>query len=195
MILQTFNDYEEVPVDEDHIKSADDIPPPLPPPRIDSLGNAQPSKPLPTIPASASAHEFLQMEARNNSENINRSLGNNDRPLPPLPPKEDGSLERLDETLSDDSDDDVDVDLDDEEEIDEIYSDEESDDLDENNDNNSKHKLVNGSKDYDEGFDADATLPPSPSKSSNTYSENTDATSGIHSNSSQENPSSPGTER
>lgn len=155
-------------------------------------------RPLPTIPISASAHEFLQMEARNNSENIerNRNAANDERPLPPLPQKDD-PLGRVDETPNDS--DSEDEEMDDEEEIDEIGTDEESEELDESNDNdsNNTYKLVNGSsKDYDESFDADATLPPSPSKSANTFSENTEPTSGIHSNSSsQENPSSPGSER
>lgn len=177
----SFNDYEEVPVIKYEENDTDEIPPPLPPPRIGSLttgGGQLNQKPLPIIPSSASAHEFLEMEARNNSENLERTRnatisGDTERPLPPLPPK-DGSLDKVNESDSNDEDDD-------EEEIDENYSDEDyEDDLeeegrDDEDDNKVKsspsEKLFNGNDDgssMEGSFDADGTLPPSPSKSSNT---------------------------
>lgn len=135
---------------------------------------------------SASAHEFLEMEARNNSENIERSRNalDQDRPLPPLPPK-DGSLEKVDESEDDDSDNDDD----DEDDIDEVYTDEDVDsDNDDDRVNEKQKNLHNGSsRENDASFDADGTLPPSPSKTSNT--------SGFNSISSLEGPPSPDSER
>lgn len=80
--FQSFFDTDEIPIisNEDN-----EIAPPLPPPRIDSL---------PTIPTSVGAHELV---ARNNYEEQIRN--SHERPLPPLPPNEDGSLERVDESL------------------------------------------------------------------------------------------------
>lgn len=85
--FQSFFDTDEIPIisNEDN-----EIAPPLPPPRIDSL---------PTIPTSVSAHELV---ARNNYDGNNyeeRIRNSHERPLPPLPPNEDGSLERVDESL------------------------------------------------------------------------------------------------
>lgn len=129
---------------------------------------------------SASAHEFLELEARNNSENIQRSRNalEQERPLPPLP-RNDISLEKVDESDDDDS----------EEDVDEVYSDEE-DISDDEDVVNSMPKLLNGNNsnpENDAGFDADSTLPPSPSKTSNT--------SGFNSISSLESPTTPDSER
>lgn len=203
--MQSFNDYEEVPVIsyEDNIDK-EEVSPPLPPPRNASLvtgGQQILQKPLPTIPASVSAYDFLQMEARNNSENLERTRNANqdERPLPPLPISRDGSLERVDESL-DDSEIDEDGD-DDDEEIDEIYSDEENDKVcDEiepidgcSNTTNRSTSLLNGnsnsSHDIEASFDADGTLPPSPAKSTNTFSGSTEPNS--VSNSSHDSQPSP----
>lgn len=133
------------------------------------------------IPMSASAHEFLELEARNNSENIQRSRNalEQERPLPPLPRK-DSSLEKVNES-EDDS----------EGGVDEVYSDEDvMSDEEEDQAANSMPKLLNGNNsngENDGGFDADSTLPPSPSKTSNT--------SGFNSISSLESPTSPDSER
>lgn len=206
--MQSFNDYEEVPVIscEENIE-IDEVSPPLPPPRNASLvtgGQQILQKPLPTIPASVSAYDFLQMEARNNSENLERTRNANqdERPLPPLPISRDGSLERVDESLDDSEMDDND---DDEEEIDEIYSDEENDKVCDDiepidgcsNTTNRSTSLVNGnsnsSHEIEASFNADGTLPPSPSKSTNTFSGSTEPNSA--SNSSHESQPSPDNDR
>lgn len=90
--FQSFFDTDEIPIisNEDN-----EIAPPLPPPRIDSLSQ----KSLPTIPTSVSAHDLI---ARNNYDGNNyeeRIRNSHERPLPPLPPNEDGSLERVDESI------------------------------------------------------------------------------------------------
>lgn len=207
-MLQSFNDYEEVPVIsyEENI-DIDEVSPPLPPPRAASLvtgGQQILQKPLPTIPASVSAYDFLQMEARNNSENLERTRNANqdERPLPALPLSRDGSLERVDESLDDSDMDDND---DDEEEIDEIYSDEENDKVCDDiepidgcsNTTNRSTSLVNGnsnsSHEIEASFNADATLPPSPAKSTNTFSGSTEPNSA--SNSSHDSQPSPDNER
>ncbi|KAJ6641398.1 Tyrosine-protein phosphatase non-receptor type 61F [Pseudolycoriella hygida] len=74
----SYSDYDEFPLISLEV---DDIPPPLPPPRDSSL------------PTSENAHEFRDVEKRNNEEN------NIDRPLPPLP--RENSLTVLDESASD----------------------------------------------------------------------------------------------
>lgn len=207
-ILQSFNDYEEVPVIsyEENI-DIDEVSPPLPPQRNASLatgGQQILQKPLPTIPASVSAYDFLQMEARNNSENLERTRNANqdERPLPPLPISRDSSLERVDESLDDSE---MDENDDDEEQIDEIYSDEENDKVCDDigpidgcsNTTNRSTSLVNGnsnsSHEIEASFNADATLPPSPAKSTNTFSGSTEPNSA--SNSSHESQPSPDNER
>lgn len=212
--LQSFNDYEEVPVIsyEDNIDK-DEVSPPPPPPRLDSLVTGRQQNlqnPLP-LPVSVSAYEFLEREARNNSENLERTRNANqdERPLPPLPISRDDSLERVDEShdveIDDDDDDDHDEDDDDEEEIEENYSDEENDkvcnDIEPmdgcSNTTNRSTSLLNGnsnsSHDIEASFDADATLPPSPAKSANTFSGSTEPNS--VSNSSHESQPSPDNER
>lgn len=212
---QSFNDYEEVPVIsyEDNIDK-EEVSPPPPPPRHDSLVTGRQQnlqKPLP-LPVSVSAYEFLQREARNNSENLERTRNANqdERPLPPLPISRDGSLERVDEShgdieIDDDDDDDHDEDDDDEEEIEENYSDEENDKVCDDiepmdgcsNTTNRSTSLLNGnsnsSHDIEASFDADGTLPPSPAKSANTFSGSTEPNS--VSNSSHESQPSPDNER
>lgn len=205
--FQSFNDYDEVPLISNEVNiDKEEISPPLPPPRNASLVTGTQrihQKPLPTIPASVSAYDFLQMEARNNSENLERTRNANqdERPLPPLPISRDGSLERVDESLDDSEIDDANDDDDDEEEIDEIYSDEDNDKVcDEiepidscSNTTNKSTSLVNGnsnnSHDIEFSFDADATLPPSPAKSTHTFSGSTEPNS--VSNSSHESQPSP----
>lgn len=138
------------------------------------------------------------MEARNNSANLehSRNAEQDDRPLPPLPARE-GSLERVDESL-DDSD--IDEEDDDDDEFDEIYSDEEDSDVEKPprkqnnlNEDASEPMLVNGNHENEESFDANATLPPSPSKSTNTTSGGTEPNS--VSNSSYESALFPDSER
>lgn len=131
--MQSFSDYEEVPVIS---YNEEDVPPPLPPPRDSSLI----VKGLPVIPTSASAHEFRDVEKRKNENNV-------DRPLPPLP--RENSLTIVDESASDEIDDD-------------------DSDVYEDDSNSSKDEPTNdhGGNDVNttNGFDPDATLPPSPSK-------------------------------
>lgn len=102
-------------------------------------------KGLPVIPTSASAHEFRDVEKRKNVEN------NIDRPLPPLPHKD--SLTKVDESASDEIED-------------------EDSDAYENDSNSSADAPMNGGEnnvhstngfDDEASFDADATLPLSPS--------------------------------
>lgn len=96
---------------------------------------------------SASAHEFRDVEKRKNGEN------NIDRPLPPLP--RENSLTIVDESASD--------------EIDEDDSDVYENDSNSSNDaplkDNGENKVnsTNGFND-ESSFDADATLPLSPSE-------------------------------
>lgn len=137
------------------------IPPPLPPLRCTSLANGaghQNTKPLPMIPCSVSAHEL------DTSESLGSIIGGNhiDRPLPPLP--RGNSLKMVSESASSgsnsDEDDDDDVaDRDDKEEP--LVGSESSDlDTDENMDDSTNRVAGN--------FDADATLPPSPTEKTNT---------------------------
>lgn len=143
--LQSFSDYDEVPVIS---YNEEDVPPPLPPPRDSSLQ----MKGLPNIPTSASAHEFRDVEKRKNVEN------NIDRPLPPLPG--DNSLPKLDESASDEiEEDDSDV-YDDDDDDDDSDS---SNDAAANDHIESNVKTTNGYSD-ESSFDADATLPLSPSE-------------------------------
>lgn len=117
--------------------------------------------------------------------NNNSEDSNTERPLPPLP-SNDGSLDPLDESPDDSSDID-------ENDSDECSSDEADDDQ---ITNEPSTKLLNGtssngSNEYDDNFDPDATLPPSPSKTTNTsLTEFTSANSSSH-----EMPSSPENER
>lgn len=118
----------------------------------------------------------------NNTENSSST----ERPLPPLP-SNDGPLDPLDESPNDSSD----IDDDDSDEC----SDEPNDDDDQIT-NEPSTKLLNGtssngSNEYDNNFDADATLPPSPTKTTNTsQTELISANSSSH-----EMPSSPENER
>lgn len=102
-------------------------------------------------------------QVNNNSDNNDLTRNQSDRPLPPLPRTADGSLNRLDE-----SPDDSDIEEDDESDV-ECNND---DDDDESVTNEDTSKLLNGTSsngnpECELSFDADATLPPSPSKSSN----------------------------
>lgn len=117
--------------------------------------------------------------------NNNSEDSNTERPLPPLP-SNDGPLDPLDESPDDSSDID-------ENDSDECSSDEADDDQ---ITNEPSTKLLNGtssngSNEYDDNFDPDATLPPSPSKTTITsLTEFTSANSSSH-----EMPSSPENER
>lgn len=136
-------------------------PPPLPPPRCASLVNGaghQNTKPLPMIPCSVSAHE-LETDERS----LETIIGDNniDRPLPPLP--RGNSLKMVSESTSSssnsDEDGDDDADRDDKEEP---LAGSESSDLDSDvNMDDSTNRVA-------ESFDADATLPPSPTEKINT---------------------------
>lgn len=182
-VLQSFTDYDEVPrapTSYEDQEEAAETPPPLPPPRGASLA------PLPTpIPPSASAQEILAMEARYNSENIARSrAADHERPLPPLPPITTDSLDEEDEDSANNSDTDSD-------EMDEVIDEASSIENGSDGDRNTraqKAPLLNGNRENDDSnFDADSTLPPSPSKTSNT--------SGFNSISPSESPASPDSER
>lgn len=144
------------------------IPPPLPPPRGESLAAAitnhhMNGKPLPMIPCSASAHE---LDTTSSSPPPPSSTANHiDRPLPPLPRGD--SLEKVDESAntddSDDDDDDVDDDDDDDEENELIDSDAGNN----GGDCNELSTRLENNDDGGGGFDADATLPPSPTEKTN----------------------------
>ncbi|XP_037043962.1 tyrosine-protein phosphatase non-receptor type 61F isoform X1 [Bradysia coprophila] len=137
----SFSDYEEVPVIS---YNEEDVPPPLPPPRDSSLQ----LKGTPVIPTSASAHEFRDVEKRKNAEN------NIDRPLPPLP--RENSLPKLDESGSDEI----------EEDDSDVYEDDDSvsgNDAPVNDHDENIVKTTNGYSD-ESSFDANATLPLSPSE-------------------------------
>lgn len=137
-IEQSFSDYEEVPVIS---YNEEDVPPPLPPPRDSSLI----FKGQPVIQQSASAHEFRDVEKRKNGEN------NIDRPLPPLP--RENSLKKVDESASDE------IDEDDSDVYEEDSNSSNDAPINEHGDNN-----VNATNGFNESsFDADATLPLSPS--------------------------------
>lgn len=84
-------------------------------------------KPLPTVPIDENEPDIL---VNNNSENSNA-----ERPLPPLPRSNDGSLDPLDESPDDSSD----IEQDDDDDIDDV-SDELSDEL----DDEQSTKLLNG---------------------------------------------------
>lgn len=188
--MQSFK-YDEVPKPATSYPDQEEdaeVPPPLPPPRGTSL--VPNDKTLPTIPTSASAQEYLDREARNNSENLERSRNviGHERPLPPLP-RRDGSLEKVDESENgSDTDEDIDEVDSDDDDISDVVDD---DDDDENTPIDlKKSRLSNGNsvgRENDEGFNADSTLPPSPSKTSNT--------SGFNSISSLESPPTPDSDR
>lgn len=132
------DDYEEVPMITND-EEIEETPPPLPPPRTDSLHGILPNnKPLPSIPNSESLHEdfitnYNNKEIIKNLANLEKSRelsaiggcssNNINRPLPPLP--KENSLEKVNESDSDENgnveeEDDED---DDEEEIEESVSD------------------------------------------------------------------------
>lgn len=133
------------------------IPPPMPPPRIASLPNGagnQNTKPLPMIPCSVSAHEL------DTDETLETIIGGNhiDRPLPPLPRA--NSLKMVSESASSssNSDEDDDDDLADRDDKDEPLVGSESSDVDSDvNMDDSTNRVA-------ESFDADATLPSSPTE-------------------------------
>lgn len=172
------------------IDMLEQIPPPLPPPRGESLtvtaaaiannNHNMNGKPLPVIPCSASAHEFdtASLTTSQTTPPPPHSIVGNlcDRPLPPLP-RED-SLDKVVEFGGNSDDDDEDDDCDDDNEND--VADDDDDEYNElidsdtgNNGGEPNHVRLendrpnrNGSND-DGGFDADATLPPSPTEKSN----------------------------
>ncbi|XP_059614631.1 tyrosine-protein phosphatase non-receptor type 61F isoform X2 [Phlebotomus argentipes] len=122
------DDYEEVAIikpEED--ESMDLAPPPLPPPRVDSLQG----KPLPSVPAGDDGAPM------NGNEEVNlrdeNGVGSVDRPLPPLP--RDNSLEKVDESDHDSVEDELE-DEDEEEDNEEANEDltEEKNGLDNSND-------------------------------------------------------------
>lgn len=126
----------------------------------------------------------------NNSENGDGIRS--ERPLPPLP---DDSLDRLDESPDDsdieDIDDDSDVDISDEPDDDD--DDEDVDDDQATTEQSTKllnGTSSNGSNECEDSFNPDATLPPSPTKTSNTSFAEFN-----NSNSSLETPSSPENDR
>lgn len=98
------DDYEEVPVitNEDEEDNDDELAPPPPPPRTLSLTGTNVNSPQPWAPVSASEIEnLITINNMVNIENSNQYGSNNvDRPLPPLP--KDTSLEKVDESDSDD---------------------------------------------------------------------------------------------
>lgn len=129
------DDYEEVPMITND-EEIEETPPPLPPPRTDSLHGILPNnKPLPSIPNSESLHEdfYNNKEIINNLVNIEKSReisavgcssNNINRPLPPLP--KESSLEKVNESDSDENgnvEEEDDDDDDDEDEIEESVSD------------------------------------------------------------------------
>lgn len=125
------------------------------------------SKPLPLIPCSASAHEFRdaispatndQTASANSISSLSSRSNNIDRPLPPIP--RDNSLEKVDESTSDNTDiSDNDID---EVEIEENHSDDDMNNKNEENEIGSHDKTNSDSMTDDGSFDADATLPPLP---------------------------------
>lgn len=153
--MQSFNDYEEVPVIPNYL-DVEPIPPPLPPPRCASLVNGaghQNTKPLPMIPCSVSAHEL-------DTDDRTLEIGGNhiDRPLPPLP--RGNSLKIVSESASSSSNSDEDDDNDADDKDEPVGS--ESSDLD------SDVNMDDSISPVGESFDADATLPPSPTEKINT---------------------------
>lgn len=106
-------------------------------------------KGLPVIPTSVSALEFRDIEKQKNVEN------NIDRPLPPLPLPRENSLTKVDESASD-----------------EIEDDSDDDDSNSSNDapindhgeNNVTSRNGHNNDNDESSFDADATLPLSPSE-------------------------------
>lgn len=176
--FQSFKDYEEVPVllNEDNDGENDEAPPP--PARGTSLVRI--------------ANENL-MEARKNAENIENDHG--ERPLPPIPARV-RALVPVDETNNSDSEDIVEDESSDDDIISESESDNDQSPLNQNSSNagaNESSMLMNGNHEIDESFDAYATLPPSPSKSTNTNSGGTEPNS--VSNSSFESALFPDSER
>lgn len=140
-------------------------------------------KPLPTIPINESDDDII---VNNNSENGN-GIRNAERPLPPLPRPNDDPQDRIDE-----SPDESEIEEDDDSDV--LES---SDDREDNEDltNEQSMKLLNGTStngtnEFEENFNADATLPPSPTKTSTTS-----LTEISNSHSSHELPSSPENER
>lgn len=120
-------------------------------------------KPLPTIPTNDNEDD---VNVRNNNAENGDEMRNVERPLPPLPTND--SRDRIDES-PDDSD--IEDDIDDD--SDTGSSDELEDDDDDEQTTNECTKLLNGTSsngtnEYDDSFNADATLPPSPTKTSNT---------------------------
>lgn len=187
------DDYEEVPMitNDEEGEEIEETPPPLPPPRTDSLHGILPNnKPLPSIPNSESLHEdFITTTATttnyNNKEiiknlvNIEKSreintigggcssnINNINRPLPPLP--KEISLESVNESDSDengnlnDNGDDDDDDVDEEEEEDEI----EESVSDVEVQNNEKDTISDKRKLLSD-FNPEDSLPPTPLENNN----------------------------
>lgn len=165
----------------------DSVPPPLPPPRTESL--VQVNKNLPTIPYSVSANDLdLVNRNTNNHNQVSATAAatlhhnNVDRPLPPLPTN--SSLDIINEPVSTDEDQPDEDDVGDE--ANEISSNSDSDnerideeevsdaDSESNDDNMGDETIQNASPvdgmanrlngSQEPSFDADATLPPSPTE-------------------------------
>lgn len=121
-------------------------------------------KPLPTIPTNDNDNDDDANVRNNNAENGDE-IRNVERPLPPLPLND--SRDRIDE-----SPDDSEIEDDIEDDSDTGSSDELEDDDDEQTTNECTKLLngtsSNGTNEYEDSFNADATLPPSPTKTSNT---------------------------
>lgn len=176
---QSFNEYEEVPRISNEDEAENDEAPPPPPARGSSLVTTSP----------------IVNEDSTESDKNDINIDHEERPLPPLPSRE-HSLGPVDEANGSDS-----ADMVDEDSSDDMISDNDDSDIDNtstnqnnvNTDANESSMLVNGNHESDECFDANATLPPSPSKSANTYSGGTEPNS--VSNSSFESALYPDSER
>lgn len=135
-------DYDEVIPYE---KEFEDIAPPLPPPRGESLGNNtlyNSNRPLPMIPSSVSAHE-LNNENRHTVANNNHENTITERPLLPL-----GKVSESEDT---------------EEEYDELNGND-SDTANISSESDMSETKMN--KETMSNFDPDTTLPPSPTEKS-----------------------------
>lgn len=176
-LFQSFTLYEEVPR---RTETDDSDLPPVPPQRNES-------KETPKIQRSESANELDLVNRNNNRNHGYVSIGQHvDRPLPPLPPTT-VHMDSIDEPVTTDED----PDEDDDDEGDEANNDSSNSDSDnerideepsdadsESNDDNTHHAEtvpnashadgvtapINGGR--EESFDADATLPPSPTEKS-----------------------------
>ncbi|XP_055701026.1 tyrosine-protein phosphatase non-receptor type 61F isoform X3 [Phlebotomus papatasi] len=100
-LSQDFDDYYEkvTNAQSEEDENVDQAPPPLPPPRVDSLHGGQPAKPLPSIPTGDAEGNPVAVNGNDEPRGEENGVGSVDRPLPPLP--RDNSLEKVDESQSD----------------------------------------------------------------------------------------------